>query len=245
MNYKILLIFLFIVSCTVKNEITKIKFDQSFENSGFALIYSNKLYENKLVSNRIEDRSLVIFQKNLKKNTTVKITNILNGKTLIATVGKKTKYPNFYNSVISKRIASDLEIDEAEPYLSIVEINQNSVFIANKSKTFEEEKKVAEKAPVVEIGIKNLNPDEEVKQNKKTKDFNYVIKIADFYYLETALLLKKRITEETDIDKVKINELSKTNFRVYLGPYSDLNTLKNIFNKIYVIDFENIEIIKL
>ena len=245
MNYKILLIFLFIVSCTVKNEITKIKFDQSFENSGFALIYSNKLYENKLVSNRIEDRSLVIFQKNLKKNTTVKITNILNGKTLIATVGKKTKYPNFYNSVISKRIASDLEIDEAEPYLSIVEINQNSVFIANKSKTFEEEKKVAEKAPVVEIGIKNLNPDEEVKLNKKTKNFNYVIKIADFYYLETALLLKKRITEETDIDKVKINELSKTNFRVYLGPYSDLNTLKNIFNKIYVIDFENIEIIKL
>ena len=245
MNYKILLIFLFIVSCTVKNEITKIKFDQSFENSGFALIYSNKLYENKLVSNRIEDRSLVIFQKNLKKNTTVKITNILNGKTLIATVGKKTKYPNFYNSVISKRIASDLEIDEAEPYLSIVEINQNSVFIANKSKTFEEEKKVAEKAPVVEIGIKNLNPDEEVKLNKKTKDFNYVIKIADFYYLETALLLKKRITEETDIDKVKINELSKTNFRVYLGPYNDLNTLKNIFNKIYVIDFENIEIIKL
>jgi len=245
MNYKILLIFLFIVSCTVKNEITKIKFDQSFENSGFALIYSNKLYENKLVSNRIEDRSLVIFQKNLKKNTSVKITNILNGKTLIATVGKKTKYPNFYNSVISKRIASDLEIDEAEPYLSIVEINQNSVFIANKSKTFEEEKKVAEKAPVVEIGIKNLNPDEEVKLNKKTKNFNYVIKIADFYYLETALLLKKRITEETDIDKVKINELSKTNFRVYLGPYSDLNTLKNIFNKIYVIDFENIEIIKL
>ena len=58
-------------------------------------------------------------------------------------------------------------------------------------------------------------------------------------------MLKKRITEETDIDKVKINELSKTNFRVYLGPYSDLNTLKNIFNKIYVIDFENIEIIKL
>ena len=245
MNYKILLIFLFIISCTAKNEVTKIKFDQSFENSGFALIYSNKLYENKLVSNRIEDRSLVIFQKNLKKNTSVKITNILNGKTLIATVGKKTKYPNFYNSVISKRIASDLEIDEAEPYLSIVEINQNSVFIANKSKTFEEEKKVAEKAPVVEIGIKNLNPDEEVKLNKKTKNFNYVIKIADFYYLETALLLKKRITEETDIDKVKINELSKTNFRVYLGPYSDLNTLKNIFNKIYVIDFENIEIIKL
>ena len=245
MNYKILLIFLFIVSCTVKNEITKIKFDQSFENSGFALIYSNKLYENKLVSNRIEDRSLVIFQKNLKKNTSVKITNILNGKTLIATVGKKTKYPNFYNSVISKRIASDLEIDEAEPYLSIVEINQNSVFIANKSKTFEEEKKVAEKAPVVEIGIKNLGPIKEVKQDNKIKNFKYVIKIADFYYLETAILLKKRIKDEIGLDNVKINELSKTNFRVYLGPYSNLNTLKNIFNKVHKINFENLEIVKL
>tara|TARA_A100000164_G_C21776203_1_gene708717 strand:- start:215 stop:952 length:738 start_codon:yes stop_codon:yes gene_type:complete len=245
MNYKILLIFLFIFSCTTNKEVTKIKFDQSFENSGFALIYSNKLLKDKLVDNKIEDRSLVIFQRNLKKNTSVKITNILNGKTLIATVGKKTKYPNFYNSVISKRIASDLEVDDTEPYLSIVEINQNSVFVANKSKTFDEEKKVAEKAPVVEIGIKDLNPAREVKQNKKSKNFNYVIKIADFYYLETAILLKKRIKDETGIDKVKINELSKTNFRVYLGPYSDLNTLKNIFNKIYVIDFENIEIIKL
>ena len=245
MNYKVLLIFLFVVSCTTNNQVTKIKFDQSFKNSGFALIYSNNLLKEKLVNNTIEDRSLIIFQRNLKKNTSVKITNILNGKTLIATVGKKTKYPNFYNSVISKRIASDLEVDDAEPYLSIVEINQNSVFIANKSKTFDEEKEVAEKAPVVEIGIKDLNPVKEVKQNKKNKNFKYVIKIADFYYLETAILLKKRIKEEIGLDNVKINELSKTNFRVYLGPYTDLNTLKNTFNKIYVIDFENIEIIKL
>ena len=38
---------------------------------------------------------------------------------------------------------------------------------------------------------------------------------------------------------------SKTQFRVYLGPYKDLETLKKIFKKIEAIEFENIEIIKL
>ena len=73
MNYKVLLIFLFIVSCTTNKEVTKIKFDQSFENSGFALIYSNKLLKDKLVDNKIEDRSLVIFQRNLKKILALKL----------------------------------------------------------------------------------------------------------------------------------------------------------------------------
>ena len=76
-------------------------------------------------------------------------------------------------------------------------------------------------------------------------DFNYLIKIADFYYYKTAESLKYRIKNELNIKNVKINELSKTQFRVYLGPYKDLETLKKIFKKIEAIEFENIEIIKL
>ena len=40
---------------------------------------------------QITKEILIIFQRNLKKNTQVKITNILNNKSLIAKVGKKTK----------------------------------------------------------------------------------------------------------------------------------------------------------
>ena len=60
------------------------------------------------------------------------------------------------NSVISKRIAEDLDLDFNEPLLEIALVSRNSTFIAKKSKTFEEEKKVAEKAPIDGIQIKDL-----------------------------------------------------------------------------------------
>ena len=48
----------------------------------------------------------------------------------------------------------------------------------------------------------------------------------------------------SSIKNVKINKQSPTNFRVFIGPFSDLNSLKNSFNAINVLEFESIEIIK-
>ena len=128
-----------------------------FLNKGFALVYNNDLYEKKLIKAKIENRSLILFQRNLKENSAVKITNLINSKYIIAKVGKMTEYPLFYNSVISQRISQELEIDESEPYVEIKEIIANSSFIAKKTKTFDEEKKVADIAPVDSISINNLN----------------------------------------------------------------------------------------
>ena len=249
MNYRYILIFLFLFSCKytpstkINNEII---FEKSFSNTGFALVFEKDLKKNKIISKSIEDRSLVIFQRNLKKNTSVKVTNLINNKSLIAKVGVNSKYPNFYNSVISKRISETLEIDVNEPYVEIKEINENSMFVANKAKTFEEEKNVADKAPVEGITIKKIGVSKD-KKNKKTKktNFLYIIKVGEFYFLDTAKLLKKRINNDLGIKKVKISEISKTKFRVYLGPFKNLETLKKNFNDISKLKFENIEIVKL
>jgi len=131
--------------------------DNNFVNRGFALIYSEDLFNKKIISNIVDEQTLIIFQKYLKKNTQVKITNILNNKSLIAIVGKKSDYPSFNNSVISRRIADELNININEPYVEILEIPKNSVFIAKKAKTFDEEKNVANKAPVNNISINDLN----------------------------------------------------------------------------------------
>ena len=56
--------------------------------------------------------------------------------------------------------------------------------------------------------------------------------------------LDKGEYSETSIKIVEINKLSSTNFRVFIGPFSDLNSLKNSFNAINVLEFESIEIIK-
>ena len=249
MNYKfILLIILFFqVSCTNQTSDKKIEIKTNtnyFTNKGFTLIYNEDLYKNRLVKGKIDDRSLILFQKNLRKNSSVKITNLINSKYIIAKVGNKIDYPFFYNSVISNRISKELEIDINEPYIEIKEILTGDSFTAKKAKTYEEEKKVAAKAPIDEIKIKDLSGKETIKKKKNERKFNYIIKIADFYFQKSANQMKSRIIDETSIKNVYIEKLSDTNFRVFLGPYKDLNSLKNSFNAIIVLQFDNIEIIK-
>ena len=161
----------------------------SFTNKGFALIYNDDLYKKKIINYKIEERSLILFQKNLKVNTQVKVTNIINNKSIIAKVGKDSKYPNFYNSVISMRIAEELDLNIKEPYIEILEIFENSIFVAQKAKTHEEEKRVAVKAPVNEISINDLNNTKTNNKKNVKKDFSYTIKIADFYFKDSALMM--------------------------------------------------------
>ena len=101
MNYKFFLIILFFIySCTTNNiksiQKEKIVPLETFSNKGFTLLFTDDLKKKKIISKKIETRSLIIFQKNLKKNTTVKITNLLNNKSILAKVGTDSKYPKFY-----------------------------------------------------------------------------------------------------------------------------------------------------
>ena len=250
MHYKhtIVVLLIFLNSCVNYPIDKKIETKQKknyFLNKGFALVYNDDLYKKKLIKAKIENRSLIIFQRNLKKNSTVKITNLINSKYIIAKVGKRTKYPFFYNSVISQRISEELEINELEPYIEIKEIIANSSFIAKKAKTFDEEKKVSGKAPIDSISVYNLN-DSIQKNEKKIKKskFNYIIKIADFYFKNSAKSMIDRIKKETPVNNVRIQNLSSTQYRVFLGPFNNMNSLQKAFSAISALEFENIEIIK-
>ena len=187
----------------------------------------------------------MIYHKNLKKKSMVKITNPINGLSLIAEVkSNKIKFSNFYNAVLSNRIAQTLELDENEPYINIVLISKDSTFIAKKAKTFEEESVVAEKAPVDGIQINDLNESKSKKKIKKNKIFSYSIKVADFYYKDSAKLMLEKIKKDSLIKNLKIVELSKTNYRLLIGPFNDIKSLKNTFEKMNLFNFENLEILK-
>ena len=251
MNFKIVLIFmLFLYSCETKNinnsDIDIDKANVSFSNRGFALVFDEKLKKKKIINRKIDNRSLIVFQKNLKKNTSVKITNLINNKSVLAKVGKNSDYPSFYNSVISKRIYQELELDINEPYIEIVAVTNNSTFFAKKAKMYDEEKVVADKAPVEGISISDLSKNKKKIKNVKDKsDFKYIIKIADFYYEKTAEMMQIRIKDELNLNYSKILKISNTNYRVYLGPFDNLKSLKNAYDDINPLNFENIEIIKL
>ncbi|MDA9593964.1 hypothetical protein N9S01_00130 [bacterium] len=250
MFYKKLLIlccFILLNNCTAttftKNKSSNLQ-DNPFINKGFSLVYNDKFYDDKIISKKIDERSLVIFQKNLKKNTIVKITNILNNKSIIGTVGKNADYPSFNNAVLSLRIADEIGLNENEPYVEILEVLEDAIFVAKRAKTFEEEKKVANKAPVNNINISDLNNKQANSKNVLSKKFSYEIKIADFYFNETASLLIDRITKETKIKDSKIKKINEKKYRVYAGPFNNINSLQKSFNDISILEFENIEIIK-
>ena len=248
MNSKFLLILfisIFLISCDQSLNTTSlkknVKIEKKYSNLGFALVYNENLQKIK----KIDERSLNIYHKSLKRKSIVKITNPKNKKSLIANVkSNRIKFSDFYNSIISPRIAEDLELDLAEPYIEIILVSKNSTFIAKKTKTFEEEKKVAEKAPIDGIQISDLNFNKEKSKKIKKNVFSYSIKLADFYYKDSAQLVVNRINKETSLKNHKIIKLSKTKYRVLIGPFNDINSLKESFEKIKPLNFENIEILK-
>jgi len=251
MNYKIILFiltFFILAGCNqdIQNK-NSIKFspEQKYKNTGFTLVYNNKLRKEKKISKRIDNRSLSIFHKSLKKNSFVKITNPINQKTIIAEViSNNVIFSDFYNSVITKRIAEELLLDENEPHVDLVLISSNSTFIAKKAKTFDEEKNVSEKAPVDGITIDNLGVSKMKKKQKKKPNSKYIIKIADFYYQDSAINMINKIKKETSLQRYDLKKLSNTKYRVLIGPFSDIKKLEEAFNEIKLLKFENLEILK-
>ena len=89
----------------------------------------------------------------------------------------------------------------------------------------------------------DLNKTKVKKKVDKSNKFLYSIKIADFYYKKSAHQMVERIKNKTSIKRYKVLSLSKTKFRVILGPFNDINSLKNSYNNALLLNFENLEII--
>ena len=217
-----------------------------YSNKGFALIYDEEV--ESLLKSKLDNTSLSILSPNLPNGTPVRITNIINGKKLITVVKNKSILPVFYNSVITSRIVNELSINPKEPYIFIETINSNNLYVSNDVKTFDEEKEVANKAPVDDIMVQSISLETEIKESKTENivtNFNYIIKFADFYFEDSAIMLKNRLFDEHDIKNILIKKLSQNNFRVYKGPYKNFEKLKKGFQNVENLDFDSIEIIKL
>jgi len=243
----LLIICIFFSNCTTNTLISNKSNNtivNAYSNKGFALIYDEDLFKQKVINKKIDERSLIVFNRKLKINTPVKITNIINGKSIIGKVGQNSDYPMFNNVVLSKRIAQELDLDINEPYVEILEILENSIFVAQKAKTYDEEKKVAIKAPVNDISINNLNVLKKYDETKAKPKFFYTIKIGDFYFKDSALMMQNRIIIESVVKNPKVKKFSDKIYRVYLGPFSNINSLQKSYNDISILQFENIEIIK-
>ena len=241
-----LLIALLLVSCAdYKTSKTIHKKEKTFYSShGFALIYEDSLFDNGIINKKINNDTKSVIHAYLKKNTLVKIINPDNSKSIDTKIVKNSEYPKIFNLVISQRIAEILDLDPDNPYIEAYQIKKNKTFIAKKTEMFDEEKNVAEKAPVDEIKMDDLS---EVETKKKTlkkirKDKKFVLVISDFYYLESAENLKKELAKSSKINNFVIKKIANNKYRLFAGPFKNFNTLKSTYISLNNLGFDDLNI---
>jgi len=241
MKYKIIL-FLFILSAC-SPQLTTLNKKEPYAANGFAYIYNEPDFNEKIIKGRMNNDVLQISHQNLKTGTLIKISNPKNKESLVLKNKKRIRYPEFYKILITKAVAEKLKLDKNLPILEILEVKKNKSFIAEEAKTFKEEKKISTKAPVDNIKISNISK-EKSQKNNKTFDQIYIL-LGSFYSIDTANFLKQRITKdvpEFNINKLKIKKNNIKENLVISGPYNSINSLKNDYILLKTFGFEELDI---
>ena len=239
MKFKIIFFFL-LSSCVANNSSLKNK--SSFSAKGFAYIYSDYDYKNKITSKKFKYNELSIGHSSLRPGTIVKILNPINKKFVKLKVKQRTKYPDFYIVLITEEIANKIELNKDIPYVEINELKKNKSFVAGRAETFKEEKNVFNKAPVTTVQIDNISSNQKLKK-EKIKKFSIVI--ANFYTKSSAILLKNKLNKElTNLNSKNlfIIKKSKNNFELITGSYNTVNSLKNDYIILKNHGFEQLDI---
>ena len=241
MKFKILIIVLFLSSCA--SNTTSFKNKLPYNSKGFAYIYNDKDFEDKVISGKLNNSILQVSQKNLKTNALLKIINPKTNDSIVLQNYKKINYPDFYKILITTELSKKLNLDPKLPLVEILEIKKNKSFVAKKAQIFNEEKKLSSNAPVASVEISNISKKRNIKTNKK-KDEIYII-IATFYSSKVANFLKQRINKEIpnyDINKLKVRKKSNKEIMLISGPYYTINFLKNDYIQLKAFGFEELDI---
>jgi hypothetical protein len=241
MRYKLIILLLFLTSCA--QNYSRLDLKESFNSKGFAYIYNEKDFIDKVIKRKLDNNSLQIAHNKLRPGSLIKITNIKTNDSIILKNSKRFQYPEFYKIVITQPVADEINLKADLPLVEINEIKKNKSFVAKKTKIFKEEEKIHNNAPVETVIINNISKKQKVK-NKAPKDKFYIV-IAEFYSKNSASLLKKRITQELknfDSKKLYINSRKSNKITLLSGPYSSINLMKNDYIKLKNFGFEELNI---
>ena len=93
MRYSTLLVLFFLLSCNSLKYNDKKK--ETFSDKGFAYIYNQIDYENKIIKFKIDNEKIFVGHNSLKTGTTLILINPENNKRINTQVSKKNKISGF------------------------------------------------------------------------------------------------------------------------------------------------------
>ena len=234
--------FLIILIASCSPHLTTYNSKKNYSAKGFAYIYNESDYKNKIIKGSMNKEIMQISHQNLRTGTLIKITNPKNKESIVLKNIKRIKYPDFYKVLITKPVADKLDLNIDLPILEIIEIKKNKSFVAKKAKIFSEEKTIPSKAPVASVEISNISKNK--KKDIKKVDQIYIL-IGSFYSINTAQFLKERIIKEVpslNKKKLKIKKINNKETQVISGPYTSVNLCKNDYIKLINFGFEELDI---
>ena len=138
MKFNYLILLFLTISCSP--HLTTYSQKQPYLAKGFAYIYNEKDFENKIIKGKMNNEIMQISHQNLRTGTLIKIINPLNEENITLKNVKRIKYPDFYKILISEPVAKKLKLNVELPVLEIIEIKKNKSFVAKKAKIFNERK---------------------------------------------------------------------------------------------------------
>ena len=224
------LFFFLIYSCQNFNDA-----NYSYEKIGFAgriaegknnILGLNNFLENELIHSSIPS------------NTQVKITNLINNKSILVKIEKNSAYKNSREVFISNKYFDLLELNNKFPLIKIETIRVNKTFTAETVKIFEEEKKVPQNIATQSVDVVDLSNRMSAKDNLSKK---IIIYYGDFSYKNGAIDFANSLKKELRNIKPSVIPVNKK-FRVEALSVNDLDEFDIFYNKITNTKFENYNI---
>ena len=241
MKFKYFILLFFLCHCAQNIKTSSDK--KLYYSKGFAYIYNDKDFTNKIISKKLNNEFLQISNNKLRSGVLIKIINTKTQDAIILKNRSNIGYPEFYKILITKAVAQKLKLDNEMPLVELLEVKKNKSFVAGEAKIFNEEKKIHSNAPVEKVKIDNISKIEIKK--KEVKKSQIYINIAEFYSVESANFLKKRIINEIknfDSKKLIIKVKKVNKISLLSGPYNSINLVKNDYTLLKNYGFEELDI---
>ncbi len=197
---KFLFFFIFFFSCTTNFTL--------YEKKGFAQI-SN------------DDRIISSFPK----GTLLKITNVKNKESKIIVTEGKSKNLVSRIIVLPSSIFQELKLNKSLPLIHLQSLRKNKIFVAKKTKIFEEEKRVNKRVKLEKINVLDLN------KEKVVKDKIY-LEFGPFYYKSYANQIYKILYLKINDKKLIFKDYKDKSYLLSIGPINNLREFDKIYLKL-------------
>ena len=166
--------------------------------------------------------------RSLPLPTIIEVTNLNNGKSALVRVNHREAFSSIKVVNLSEAVFKKLDMNQNGDLVKISLIDSNESFILSEAYTYDEEKKIVE-APVSSVVVIEKDKNESSANDANIKDkslYNKIfINIASFAFKESAQKIKRDLLSY-DVRIFESQNLSgNTEYRVLIGPYSDVESL--------------------